>query len=138
MKARLAVTFLGCADAASVMAIDIEAFWQSTCKGSWMLKQLLSTSKNKYQHDQGANVAMPCMPAATSEICAFDMLSKMHAAYLVFRAAEQCAGASVEDSICGGARGWSLLGNLVVEVLDHNLVASLVQYSKAVPRYEDS
>lgn len=59
-------------------------------------------------------------------------------AYLVLRAAQQGASASVEDGVCGSTRGGSLLGDLIVQVLDHNLVAALVQDSKAVARNEDS
>ena len=46
--------------------------------------------------------------------------------YLVLRAAQQSASASIEDSICCGTWGGSLLGYLIVQVLDHNLVATLV------------
>ena len=63
---------------------------------------------------------------------------KQGAGYLVLRAAQQGAGAGIEDGICGGARGGSLLGDLIVQVLDHNLVAALVQHGKAVAGYEDS
>lgn len=59
-------------------------------------------------------------------------------AYLVLRAAQQGASASVEDGICSGTRGRSLLGDLIAQVLDHNLVASLVQHSKAVAGNENS
>ena len=37
-----------------------------------------------------------------------------YAHHLVFRAAEQGACASIEDGVCGGTRGGSLLGDFIV------------------------
>ncbi len=59
-------------------------------------------------------------------------------AHLVLRAAQQGASACIEDGICSGTRGRSLLSDLIAQVLDHNLVASLVQHSKAVAGNENS
>lgn len=58
--------------------------------------------------------------------------------HLVLRAAQQGASACIEDGICSGTRGRSLLCDLVAQVLDHNLVTSLVQHSKAVASNKDS
>ena len=58
-------------------------------------------------------------------------------ANLVLRATQQGASASVEDGVSGGTWRRSLLGDLIVQVLDHNLVASLVQHSKTVAGNED-
>ena len=57
--------------------------------------------------------------------------------YLVFRPAQQHAGASIEYGVGGGAGGGSLFGNLVAQVLDDDLVAALVQHGKAVACNED-
>ena len=56
---------------------------------------------------------------------------------LVLGAAEQGAGACVEDGIAARDGGGDLLGDLVAQVLDQDLVAGLVQHGKAVARDED-
>ena len=48
--------------------------------------------------------------------------------HLVLRAAEESASASIKDGFCSGAGGRRLLGDFIVQVLDHNLVAALVQH----------
>ena len=58
---------------------------------------------------------------------------------LVLRAAEQSTGASIEDGVGGGSGGArALLGDLVLQVLDEQHVAALVQHRKPVARYEHS
>ena len=60
-----------------------------------------------------------------------------NAADLVIRATQEGASASVKDCICGGTRGGALLGDLVAQIFHHDLVATLVQHSKAVAGNED-
>ncbi len=57
--------------------------------------------------------------------------------HLFFRSTEQQPGAGVEDGVRGGQRRCDLLGDLVPEVFDDDLVGALVQDGKPVAGDED-
>lgn len=62
----------------------------------------------------------------------------MQVQHLVFRAAQQGACAGVEDGVRGRSRRrGALLGDLVLQVLDEQLVGAFVQHCKAVARDEN-
>ena len=52
--------------------------------------------------------------------------------HLVVGPADEGASASVEDGVGGGAGTGHLLGDLVAQVLDQNLVAALVEHREPV------